>query len=89
VTATDAGAADEPQTGAATVDEMKRSLSCECGFEITASEMQDLLEAARHHARQAHRMTLSAEHLRALEMESDEKPAEATEIRTPSEHGGR
>ncbi len=66
---------------------MKRHLACECGFSVSASDLTDLVEAAKHHALRAHQMVLSGEQLAALAEELDDvasvEPARAA--RTP--HG--
>jgi predicted small metal-binding protein len=59
-------AANVTQTTVGTVGEMKHCLTCECGFSITASDVGELIAAGKHHARHAHRMTLSAEQLLVL-----------------------
>ena len=51
---------------------MKRYLTCECGFSIAASDLDDLVEAAKHHARQAHQMKLSADQLLAMTTNLDD-----------------
>jgi len=50
----------------------RRSLSCECGFSVAADALDDLVEAARHHAQQAHHMTLSVQQLASLAKELED-----------------
>jgi predicted small metal-binding protein len=56
----------------------RRSLSCECGFSVTANALDDLVEAARHHAQQAHQMTLSTQQLASLAKELDDHAERGT-----------
>lgn len=66
------GSADVPRCTVAMFRAAKRYLSCECGFAVAASELGDLIEAAKHHARQAHRMSLSDEQLTSLARDLDD-----------------
>jgi predicted small metal-binding protein len=42
---------------------MRRYLACDCGFEVVSVDLDELVDAARRHAVQAHAMELSAEQL--------------------------
>jgi predicted small metal-binding protein len=41
-------------------------LSCECGFRVESTDLDDLVERAKRHARGVHGMELSAEQLATL-----------------------
>ena len=55
--------------------QMDRCLSCECGFYAASSDLDELVERGRRHARTVHGMELSVDQLVALTRPVDKSRA--------------
>jgi predicted small metal-binding protein len=52
---------------------MNRRIRCDCGHEIVSSDLRDLIERARRHAREEHRIEMTEEQVLAIAEPGDEQ----------------
>jgi predicted small metal-binding protein len=57
-------------------------LSCECGYEVTATEEAELVEEIRRHARDAHAIDFSVEDALLVVLRSELEPSQASTERS-------
>jgi predicted small metal-binding protein len=62
---------------------MDRCLSCECGFYAASSDLDELIERGRRHARTVHAMELSTDQLVALT-----RPVDVPKAQVETDTGG-
>jgi predicted small metal-binding protein len=52
---------------------MNRRIHCDCGHEVVSSDLRDLIERARRHAREEHRIEMTEEQVLAIAEPGDEQ----------------